>query len=1639
MSHFRLLAGSLSALLAGSLHAAVPECPTISLAPATLSAATRGDSYSQTLAASGGAGATVFALSAGALPPGVNLSAGGDLAGAPTATGTFTFTATASDSNGCTGGRVYVLPVQYRNHAPSFTAGSAPSVLEDAGVQTLAGWATNIQDNDGNTQALNFSVSSDAPNLFTVQPAIAPDGTLSFGAAPHAYGTATLSIQLHDDGGTANGGVDTSPTQHVVITISGVNDTPGFTKGADQSLLEDAGTQTISGWATDIRDNDGNTQVVDFLVSADNPALFSAQPAVAADGTLTFTPAANANGTATVSVRIHDNGGTASGGSDTSAVQTFAITLAPVNDAPSFTKGSDPSVLEDAGAQTLPNWATAISAGPVDESGQTLSFVVSNNSNPGLFSTAPAVSADGTLTFTPAAGANGSATVTLRLQDDGGTANSGVDTSATQTFVISVSAVNQAPSFTKGADQTVLEDAVAQSVTGWATAISAGPADEAGQTLTFLVTGNTNPTLFSAGPAVSATGVLTYTPAANANGTATVTIRLRDNGGTANGGVDTSPAQTFVITVTAVNDAPSFVKGADQTVPEDSAAQTVTGWATAISPGPGDESAQTVTFAITGNSNAALFSSGPAVTPTGDLSYTLAAGASGTATVSVRLQDDGGTANSGVDTSAVQTFAITATGINDAPAFTKGADQTVLEDATAQTVAGWATGISAGAGDTGQALDFQVTGNTNPSLFSVAPAISPTGTLSYTPAANANGTATITVRLHDDGGTANGGVDVSAAQTFVITVTAVNDVPSFTKGADVSVLEDAGAQSAAGWVTAMSAGPANESAQVLNFIVSNTNNALFSAQPAIAANGTLSFTPAANANGTATVTVQVHDNGGTANSGVDTSAAQTFVITVAAVNDAPAFTKGANQAVNDNAGAQSVSGWATGISAGPGNESGQIVSFVVAGNTHPSLFSAGPAVAANGTLTYTPATAPTGTTTVTITLRAHDNGGTANGGVDDSADQTFTIAITHVAPAPSAAADTYAVTGNIAIAPNAAAGVLLNDTPNGGSIDRFGPATGAETAVGSTGASAQGGIVTVQADGSFNYNPPRGFVGSDSFRYRITNAAGNSVGTVTLNVANRVWFVNSAAGACSASCDGRLSHPYTTLAAFIAANTNVAPNPQNNDVIFVHSGSGNYTGALSLRTGQKLTGQGVGLATALSAYGITVAPNSVALPAAGTRPTLAGTVTMAGSSRVEGVTITVTGANQGLVASNASGLTVGAIAGSNVTVSSGAASAVALTTVDTSNLTFRSISATGAVYGIDLRGVNPTSGTFSVLGDGTNANNGSGGTISGSTGNGIFLSNVRSASFTAMSITGSTYNNVDADLSGNGVYLTTTTAYTGPAAVTVTRSTITGNQSRGVHAHVFGTGTTNVTVQNNTLSDAGNVGGLPLVNLFYDGGGNGAYPNTSNRYEVSGNTGTVTGTTFFAATINSVASPRPQTVSGRSDNNTITGVAGTGFASGLNFSIGDNLGSLLVMQANGNTMTNIGGTFISVNKGTGNSNIETTIRNNAASAPTPNVSSMIALIFCPASNSCAGGNMRVNVAGNNIPGFDSLQRSFRIRQLQPNSLGVRSFEGFTGTTAAQLTAHLVATNTNVNVVQYSNAEPVPFYTGEAAGAVLLPP
>lgn len=155
--------------------------------------------------------------------------------------------------------------------------------------------------------------------------------------------TRTLNITVED-------GLLTSATDQSLITITPVNDAPTFVKGADQVVDEDAGLQTVAGWATAIV-NPEAAQTLSFVLSSDNSDLFSIQPIVNANGNLVFKSANDAYGTATVSVYLQDNGGTANGGDDTSAVQTFTITVVPVDAPPLTGFGDDVPPADQPGTQ----------------------------------------------------------------------------------------------------------------------------------------------------------------------------------------------------------------------------------------------------------------------------------------------------------------------------------------------------------------------------------------------------------------------------------------------------------------------------------------------------------------------------------------------------------------------------------------------------------------------------------------------------------------------------------------------------------------------------------------------------------------------------------------------------------------------------------------------------------------------------------------------------------------------------------------------------------------------------------------------------------------------------------------------------------------------------------------------------------------------------------------------------------------------------------------------------------------------------------------------------------------------------------------------------------------------------------------
>ncbi len=625
---------------------------------------------------------------------------------------------------------------------PFVVGPGSPAAIAFGNQQVAAGLSPSQIATITNTAAEPITITGSllngsSPNSFVIT-AFAPatvfgqneSRTISVAFDPSATGlvTATLEITL------------TSATETwaygVALSGNGITSPPTIANLANLTINANSSTGALP---FTIGDLDTASTSLTVTGSSSNLTLVPNANIVlggsGANRTVVITPVTNESGSATITILVSDGVDTAS--------DSFVLT---VNAFPVITNVAAQSTNEDTAAGTIP-----VTVNDAETSAGALT-VSASSSNPALVPDANIVVGgsgnERTVTATPIANQNGSATITISVSD-------GLATT-TDTFVLTVNAVNDAPSFTPGANQSILEDVDAQTVPGWATALSRGPADEASQTLGFIVT-NDNPSLFSTQPAVAPNGALTFAPAPNANGDATITVTLHDSGGTANGGQEASAPVNFIITVTPVNDAPSFTPGANLAVLEDEDAQTV--WATALSPGPADEAGQTLSFIVT-NDNPALFSTQPALAPDGTLTFIPVPNANGNATITVSLHDDGGTANDGQDASAPVNFTVTVTPVNDAPTISDIADQTTNANTPLTSIT-----VSIDDVDVGDAL-IVLGSSSNPALVSDTDIVfegnGVTRTMTIMPVADQAGNAVITVLVSD--GT------LTASDTFTLTV-----------------------------------------------------------------------------------------------------------------------------------------------------------------------------------------------------------------------------------------------------------------------------------------------------------------------------------------------------------------------------------------------------------------------------------------------------------------------------------------------------------------------------------------------------------------------------------------------------------------------------------------------------------------------------------------------------------------------------------------------------------------------------------------------------------------------------------------------------------------------------------------------------
>lgn len=267
---------------------------------------------------------------------------------------TVTFTYDAEDSHDAISNTgMIAITVVGVNDVPTFTLAIGPTVLEDAGATMIGGFASAIDPGNGDAgQTLTFDtmVASITGGLtFTTAPAIdATSGDLTLETSADANGSATVAVQLNDDGSTGG---------PIVLTIpaGGGND---IVDGETFSISETAsGVTTIFEFDSD-RDFTTGNQPIDFASDSIVSDLVDSFIIAANAAGLGFLPvdlggghvlASASSDNTTVAIINSPNLAQTSGpnGQSASAPQTFIINIAPVNDAPINTVPGAQTVAEE--------------------------------------------------------------------------------------------------------------------------------------------------------------------------------------------------------------------------------------------------------------------------------------------------------------------------------------------------------------------------------------------------------------------------------------------------------------------------------------------------------------------------------------------------------------------------------------------------------------------------------------------------------------------------------------------------------------------------------------------------------------------------------------------------------------------------------------------------------------------------------------------------------------------------------------------------------------------------------------------------------------------------------------------------------------------------------------------------------------------------------------------------------------------------------------------------------------------------------------------------------------------------------------------------------------------------------------------
>ena len=672
---------------------------------------------------------------------------------------------------------------------PTVTATFSPTTISENGTATLT-WSS--------TSATNCAATG-------ISGVSGPSGSVVYQAPTVMSANQTVTIPVSCFNGAA------TTTANASIAVQWVNDAPTLSTITNRTINEDSSTGSI---AFSVNDEETAAGSLAVTATSSNTSVIPNNNLVlggsGANRTITVTPAANAHGSATITVKVTDVHGK-------SAQRTFTVTVNSVNDAPTISNIPNVTIEESQATEAI-----SFTVNDIDTPSAQWVVSLASSSNTDLIPLSSAhIQLGGsatarTIKVIPSPNKHGSSTITVRMSD-------GL-LSVTRSFVVTVTDLPVAfTSIPATSDNGV----VAMSWSNAQEFVRLRVRDDDGNWTTLLEQGTSS-------------GSYTDTRAESGDYLYQV-LDCYHAGGPPNGNpiCTTADVRTVVVafpvpTVTASISPATINEGGTATL----------SWSSSNS-----------------TSCSATEISGVSST-SGSVTYTAPSSMSSNQSVNISVTCGRGS------TTATVNATVNVNWVNDIPVISTIADRTINEDTSTGAIAFTVADEETAAGSlavTATSSNTSVIPNNNLVLGGSGA----DRTITVTPTANAHGSATITIKVTDAHGK-------SAQRTFTLTVNPVNDAPTISAIAGITIDEnqDTGVRS-------FTIADAETSEGSLTITATSSNTALAPNNRIVlggsGSSRTIKVTPLADKTGSATITVTVSDG--------QLSSSQSFELTV---RDVPA-------------------------------------------------------------------------------------------------------------------------------------------------------------------------------------------------------------------------------------------------------------------------------------------------------------------------------------------------------------------------------------------------------------------------------------------------------------------------------------------------------------------------------------------------------------------------------------------------------------------------------------------------------------------------------------------------------------------------------------------------------------------------------